>query len=70
MLNDSGEKFIGEFLLRLWRFEVRRYFSMGDNLWAETSWETAVIQEMPVTAVIFVRNTGGFAFFSTDPPLS
>ena len=27
MLNDSGEKFIGEFLLGLWQFEVRRYFS-------------------------------------------
>ena len=27
MLNHSGEKIIGEFLLKLWRVEVRRSFS-------------------------------------------
>ena len=26
MVNDSGEKIIGEILLREWLFEVRRYF--------------------------------------------
>ena len=30
VVNDSGEKIIGELLLRLWQFEVVRYFS---NIW-------------------------------------
>ena len=43
MLNDGGEKFIREFLLRLWRFQVRRYISKIFNL-SEISQETAVIR--------------------------
>ena len=35
MLNDSGEIYIGEFLQRLWRFEVCCYFS---KIWVVIYW--------------------------------
>ena len=35
MLSNSDEKFVGEFLLRLWQFEVRRYFW---KIWVVIYW--------------------------------
>ena len=86
MLNDNSEKVIGEFLLTLWRFEDRSYFS---KIWAVIYWRKfpkkrlqslLFSQETPVKAAKFLRNADNrryfctkyrrFRFFSADAQIS
>ena len=71
MLNHSGGKFLGEFLLRFWRFEVSRYFSKiwaviyGRKIPKKRLYSLLFFQEKQVIAAESLRNAGNRHYFCT-----